>query len=313
MEILGKKIKRNTGYRLFMDVARLHTRNTLKIPVIVQRGKEDGPTVLLNAGVHGDELNGVEIVRQIIAKKLNKPQKGTIICIPTLNIFGFINQDRKFPDGRDLNRVFPGTPKGSLASQFAYNFRTNIAPHIDYVLDFHTGGADRVNIPQIRCTFQNEKNIELAKAFGTKFIMDSKVISKSLRATLEKMNIPTLLFEGGKSLCFEDDVIKEGVNGAVRVLNYLGLTNNPVSPPNESVIITKSRWLRATYSGMLHLKINFGESGKKVEKGAVLATITDPYGKFERFIKAPIDCHIFCVNTAPIVNKGDALFHITKL
>lgn len=313
MEILGKKINRKSSHYLHMDLVKLHTRDTLKIPVIIERSEKDGPTVLLVAGVHGDELNGVEIVRRIISEKLNKPKKGTIICIPVLNIFGFLNQDRKFPDGRDLNRVFPGSATGSLASQFAYNFRTEILPHIDYLLDFHTGGADRVNIPQIRCVFKNEKNIELAKVFGTKFIIDSKLISKSLRATLEKMKISTLLFEGGKSLNFENYVIEEGINGAVRVLNYLGLTNNPVEEPNKSVIITKSKWLRAPYSGMFHLKVNFNESGKKASKNTLLAIITDPYGQFTKKIKAPFDCHIFCLNTAPIVNKGDAIFHITKI
>lgn len=313
MEILGAKIERKSSHYLQMDLARLHTRDTLKVPVIIERSKKDGPTVLLLAGVHGNELNGVEIVRQIISKKLNKPKRGTIICIPVLNVFGFLNQDREFPDGRDMNRVFPGSATGSLASQFAYNFRTRIAPHVDYVLDFHTGGADRVNIPQIRCAFKNTKNVELAKVFGTKFIMDAKVIPKSLRATLEKMNIPTLLFEGGKTSSFEESIIEEGVNGAVRVLNHLGVTDNPVDAPNESVIITTSKWLRATYSGMLHLKINFGDSGKKVSENTLLAIITDPFGKFTRKIKAPYDCHIFCVNTAPIVNKGDAVFHIAKL
>lgn len=313
MEILGEKIKRKSSHYLHMDLARLHTRDTLKVPVIIERSKKDGPIVLLIAGVHGDELNGIEIIRQIISKKLNKPKKGTIICIPVLNIFGFINQSREFPDGRDMNRVFPGAANGSLASQFAYNLRTKIAPYVDYVLDFHTGGADRVNIPQIRCSFKNQKNAELAKIFGTKFIINSKVIPKSLRATLDKMNIPTLLFEGGKTSCFEDYVIKEGVRGTVRVLNYLGLTDNSISEPNKSVIITSSKWLRATYSGMLHVKINFRESDKKVGKNTLLAVITDPFGKFKRKIKAPYDCHIFCINTAPIVNKGDALFHITKL
>ena len=125
-----------------MDVAKLHTRNSLQIPVIVQRGKKDGPVLLLMGGVHGDETNGVAIVRDIMRKKYNIPDAGTIICIPVLNVIGYLNQDRKFPDGRDLNRMFPGTAKGSLAAQFAFKFTKEIAPLVDYVLDFHTGGAD---------------------------------------------------------------------------------------------------------------------------------------------------------------------------
>lgn len=313
IEILGVEILPKSSHFIYMDVARLHNNNTLKVPVIIERGSEDGPTVLLNAGVHGDELNGVEIVRQMINRKLNKPNKGTIICIPTLNIFGFINQDRKFPDGKDLNRMFPGTASGSLASQFAYSFTEKIIPNVDYVLDFHTGGAERVNVPQIRCVFKDEDNLELAKVFGTRFIMNSPNVSKSLRAMLGKMKIPILLYEGGKTMCYEDYVIEEGVNGAIRVLNHLGLTNNEVCKSRESIIITKSSWLRASFSGMFHLKIDVSESGNKVSKGTILATITDPYGQLSKNIKAPSDCHIFCVNTAPIVNKGDAIFHITKI
>ena len=154
--ILGKEIKRGESALIEVEVAKLHTRNTLKMPVIIERGKEDGPVLLLTGGVHGDEINGVAIVREVISRGYNKPKAGTIICIPVFNVFGYLKLSREFPDGRDLNRMFPGAAKGSLASQFAYKFTKEIATKVDYVLDFHTGGARRSNYPNVRCVFKEE-------------------------------------------------------------------------------------------------------------------------------------------------------------
>ena len=157
--ILGREIKKGERAILELEVAKLHTRNSLRIPIIVHRAKHDGPVMLLMGGVHGDESNGVAILREIIRKKYNRPKRGTIICIPVFNVFGYLNQSREFPDGRDLNRMFPGSANGSLASQFAYKFTKEIAPLVDYVLDFHTGGAGRNNFPNIRCVLLAEKYI----------------------------------------------------------------------------------------------------------------------------------------------------------
>lgn len=150
MEILGTKIALGESKTISFNIARLYTTTDIEIPVIVERAEKAGPTVLLTAGIHGDEINGVEIVRQLIAKKFNKPKKGTIICIPILNVFGFLSKSRDFPDGRDLNRVFPGSKTGSLASRVAYHFVKEILPASDYCIDFHTGGASRYNAAQIR-------------------------------------------------------------------------------------------------------------------------------------------------------------------
>ena len=149
LHILGTKVPLGESAKVSFNVAKLHTQNTIDVPIIIERSKKPGPTVLITAGIHGDEVNGVEIVRQIIAKGINKPKKGTIICIPVINVFGFIHMDREFPDGRDLNRVFPGGKNGSLASRVANKLMTEIVPHADLILDFHTGGADRFNAAQI--------------------------------------------------------------------------------------------------------------------------------------------------------------------
>lgn len=306
--ILGRNIKKGEKAILELEVAKLHDRNSIKITIIVERAKIDGPTILLMGGVHGDETNGVAIVRDIIRKKYNKPKRGTIICIPVFNVFGYLNQSREFPDGRDLNRMFPGSANGSLASQFAHQFTKEIAPVVDYVLDFHTGGAERENFTNVRCVLQEEKAFELAKVFDVPFIVHSNYIPKTIRETIHKMGKTILLFEGGKSKNLDNSVINYGVEGANNVLKHLGFRDGELKLKNRSVVIEKAKWLRAPFSGMLRLHI---KNGSWVTKKTVLASITDPFGEFEKKVVAPFDCFIFGVNTAPIVNKGDALFHVS--
>ncbi len=308
LTILGREIKPGQSIGLEMEVAKLHTRNSLRIPVIVERSKVDGPTLLCMGGVHGDEMNGVAIVRDIIRKKYNKPLKGTIICIPVFNVFGYLNQQREFPDGRDLNRMFPGSKDGSLASQFAYAFTKEIAPKVDYVLDFHTGGAERFNYPNARCDSADKQLMELANAFGAPFILNSSYIHKSVRELFHKMGTPILLFEGGKSQELDQSVVECGVNGAYNVMKHLGMhEGNPIieEPP---VIINKSKWLRAQHSGIFESRI---ENGTWVKKKSIMARISDPYGDFEKRVIAPFDCYVFGLNTTSIVNKGDAIFHVS--
>ena len=308
LNILGKEIKRGESAFLELEVAKLHTRNSLKITVVIERAKLAGPTLLLMGGVHGDEVNGVAVVRDIIRKKYNKPKKGTIICIPVLNVFGYLNQTREFPDGRDLNRMFPGTASGSLASQFAYWFTKNIAPFVDYVLDFHTGGAQRENFPNVRCNIEDEKAFELARVFDAPFILHSNAIVKSLRETLIKMGKTVVLFEGGKSQKISPLVVNYGVQGALNVMKHLGFLEGEPNNDHPSVIIKKSKWIRAPFSGMFQFDV---QNGSKVKKKTILGKIMDPYGEFEKNVVAPFDCYVFNINTAPIVNKGDAIFHVS--
>ena len=308
ISILGVEIKRGESKCLEFDVAKLHTRNSIKVPIFIERAEKDGPVLLLLGGVHGDEINGVEIVRRIIRNKINKPNKGTIICIPVFNIFGFLNLSRKFPDGRDLNRVFPGSAKGSLASQFAFQFKKDIAPFVDYVLDFHSGGGNRVNVAQTRCMLDDSKTLELAKVFGAPFIVQSKTIAKSLRETFKKLDKTSLLFEGGKSMLYDEKAIQYGVEGAKRVIRHLKMKQWKIKEQKESIIVKESKWLRASHSGMFHVHV---KNGNWITKKTVMGIITDPFGEFERKIFAPFDCYVFCVNISPIVNRGDALFHVS--
>ncbi len=309
--ILKETILAGESKTINMEIAKLHTMNKLKIPIIVERSKLDGPTVLFTACLHGDEINGTEIVRQLIVQKINKPKRGTIICIPIINIFGFINKTREFPDGRDLNRVFPGSKTGSLASRFAYYILKDIIPHVDYAIDFQAGGASRFNAPQIRIVPENPELKELSDVFNAPFTLYSKNISGSFRNSCDKLGVKMLLFEGGKSLDINEEVTNDAIEGTKRFLDHLDMLN-PRKKANikskKPIYIEKSNWVRAKYSGMFHGMVKIGSF---IKKGELIATISDPYGKVEHKMKAPHDGYVINVNDAPIVYQGDAIFHVS--
>ncbi|WMX12812.1 MULTISPECIES: succinylglutamate desuccinylase/aspartoacylase family protein [unclassified Aureispira] len=316
MEILNTPIGRGKSKVINLNIAKLHTRTSLAVPIIVERGKEDGPCVLLTAGIHGDEVNGVEIVRQIVANDYNKPQKGTVICIPVINVFGFLNQEREFPDGRDLNRLFPGSKRGSLAGRFAYHIMNAIVPHIDYCMDFHTGGAARFNYSQVRLDIRDREVLTLAKAFGAKFIVDAENRDKSFRSTLSKKGKKVLLFEGGKTLHLDRHVTQVGIDGALRVMHHLGmrdftkeLMGSRHPEKVQPILVKKSTWIRAKHSGMFRTELKLGS---QVSKGDKIGSISDPYGDFEVDVISTYDGYIIAANHAPIVNQGDALVHVSK-
>ncbi len=311
LRILDTEIKPGKTI-LKLDIAKLHTRTKIDVPIIIQRAKKEGPTLLLLAGIHGNELNGVEIVRRIVKDKYNKPQCGTIICIPIVNVFGFLNQERQFPDGRDLNRMFPGSAKGSLAARFAHTIMKEVVPHADYIIDFHTGGDQRFNYSQIRIDKKDQECLKLAKAFGAKFILDSKNRDKSLRQAAQELGKKVLLFEGGKSLHLDRKVTRTGIEGTIRVIHHLGLRNfsseiAKMDTIDDQFLISSSQWLRARHSGMYRKSLNLGAF---VEKGQRLGSISDPFGDFERQVKASKSGFIICSNQSPLVNQGDALIHI---
>lgn len=312
MKILNHKIGLGESVEVKMDFARLNTRSKIEVPIIVSRGKIDGPCLLLIGGVHGDETNGVEIVRQIVSKGLNKPKIGTVICIPLLNVFGFLNQSREFPDGRDLNRVFPGSLTGSLASRFAYHIMKEVIPHIDYCIDYHTGGAQRFNYSQIRIDEGDDEIFKLAKVFGSSYIVYSKSQERTFRRSMAKLGKKVLLFEGGKSLNLDKIVTEVGVQGAINIMHYLGMNDfsskiSKIKNEIPPVIITSSKWIRAKHSGMYRSSVSVGQ---KVEKGMILGSISDPFGAFESAFKCTQEGYILNSNHSPVVNQGDALFHI---
>lgn len=310
--LLGEKILPGESAQINFKTAKLYTTTSVEVPVIVERSKKPGPIILITAGIHGDEINGVEIVRQLISRGINKPKKGTTICIPLLNVFGFLNMAREFPGGRDLNRVFPGFKKGSLASRFAYQFVNEILPVADFCLDFHSGGASRFNAPQIRVAKGSPELLEYARIFNAPFTMFSSYISKSYRETCQKLGKPILLFEGGKSQDSNKNIAKIGVLGSMRILEHFEMLKKKFDLKkitSETILIENAHWMRAKYSGLLHVKITIG---KFVEKGEYLAVITDPYGNFRHKVSASNSGYIININQSPIVYQGDAIFHVSE-
>jgi len=303
----GKKILPGEHAQINALIARLPTRTPINIPIFVARAKKDGPTLLVMAGMHGDETNGIEILRRFIASKAYMPKVGAVIAIPIFNVYGFINNSRALPDGKDLNRSFPGSKTGSLASRIAHFMTTEILPQIDFGLDFHTGGASRTNYPQIRAAFELKNEMELAQAFAAPILMKSPFLEKSFRKTAAKSGKPILVFEGGETLRLRKQAVDAGYNGILRVMHYLKMREDSPAANEKPIFIIESVWLRAKYAGMFHLSVR---NGSRIEKKQVIGYITGPYGQFEHKIVAPHAGIIIGLNNFPVINMGDALVHI---
>ena len=306
--IRGEKIRLGEEKLIKIPIDRLPTGTLIEIPVYVFNSNKLGPTILLQGGLHGDEINSVELIRKMLIDKRYKIQRGCVVVVPLLNVFGFLNFSRDM-HGRDVNRSFPGSKRGSLASRMAYYLMKEIVENIDFAIDYHTGGAQRNNYPQIRYTPQDEKAKELAKIFNAPFSFGSKLIPKSFRNECYKHNIPVLVFEGGESLRLDELATEKGIIGTLNVLKYFNMLKEElVIPKTEKTIeITNRKWVRASIAGLFSKRI---KNGDFVKKGQIIGDIMDTYGETHRFVKAPFTGYIIAVNNFPVVNMGEALFHI---
>ncbi len=286
---------------------KLPTNTVIDIPALVYKSKIEGPVVLFMAGVHGNEINGVEMLRQLIrSQELSKLKKGSVIVIPILNIISFLNHTRDLPDGKDLNRSFPGSKNGSFGSRIAYDLITQIIPQIDCGVDFHTGGAQLSNYPQIRCVFDDPKSFELAKKFGAPFIINSPYRDKSLRKEAAKKGKPFLVYEAGESSRISKRCVDQGYYGCLRLLQSMDMISVDIDP-EESKILKDSEWVRAKRSGLFWSYKRYGSAVKKDEP---LGTVSDPFGEIEQTILSPVKGFIIALNNSPVINNGDALYHI---
>lgn len=300
-------VKAGTSTTINLNIAKLPSGTKIDLPIYVFRSAEAGPVVLLSGGLHGDEVNGIEIVRRMVnSDSLKHLQKGSVIAIPIMNIYGFLNFSREVPDGKDINRNFPGSRNGSLASRVAYNLTHKILREIDFGLDFHTGGASRFNYPQIRYAPKDTRGKEIAEAFNAPISLESPFIEKTLRKEAFKMEKSIVVYEGGESSRFDEHVIEHGVRGARRVLKHFGMISR--APHEEENIHCKSSsWIRAKNSGMFTALIS---SGERVNKNQIIGKITDPFGEFETKVKSGFSGIVIGHNNMPVVNQGDALFHV---
>ena len=305
--INAQTVSAGESKQIVLNSYELHTKTKIEIPVFVFISKKKGPTLLLSAGMHGEETNGIEIIRKIITRdEIKNLNCGNVIAIPVINSVSFLFGSRDLPDGRDLNRCFPGNKNGSFGSRIAYDLMKHIVPLIDFGIDFHTGGAKISNSPQIRCVFEFPENVALAEKFSPPLIIDSSYREGTFRKEAAKKNKPILVYEGGESLRFDYTAINEGVNGCLRLMKSYHMIDND-TPKNHSVKITKDTWIRAHTSGLFHMN---RMNGSYVSKNDLLGVICNPFGDIEHKVLSTADGYIVGINNQPVVNQGDALIHI---
>ena len=291
-----------------INVNRLPSGTRIYIKAHVYRSKIEGPVLLLLGGIHGDEINGIEIVRQFIDNQiLVNLKRGTVIAISLLNVYGFIYGSREMPDGRDVNRSFPGTISGSLASRVAACLTKKILPHVNFAIDYHTGGASRYNYPQIRYSKQDSMAWELAKAFAAPFIIQKPFISKSFRKTANEMKIPVIVYEAGESERMCSLSIELGYRGTLRTMKFLGLVDYAPDHQHSIIHVSATSWVRASEAGIMS---STRRSGNHVSKLDRLAEINSPQADRSKYIVASKSGYIIGHNNAAVVQLGDALFHI---
>ena len=302
------------GQRVTIDlqVGRLYTHSPMFMPLQVVRGKESGPTLFVSAAIHGDEINGVEVIRRLLKLPTLKRLRGTIIAVPIVNVHGLINHSRYLPDRRDLNRSFPGTEKGSLAARLAYLFMKEVVGKSTHGIDIHTGAVHRNNLPQIRANMDDAETERLAHAFGVPVILASNLRDGSLREAAAEQGIPMLLYEAGEALRFDEVSIRAGVTGVVNVMRALEMlppSRSKSSKVMEPVVARASMWVRASSSGIFRPMCALGA---RVKKDSLLGVIADPFGEQETQVLSSFSGIIIGRTNLPLVNEGDALFHIAR-
>ncbi len=309
--VIGEtEVRPGRSAKVELPVSRLITGASISMPVSVLHGKSDGPTMWINAAIHGDEMNGVEIVNRVLEDLDPKQMNGTLLAVPVVNVLGFMNGDRYLPDRRDLNRSFPGSAKGSLASRMAHIFMTEIANRCEIGIDLHTASDNRTNLPQIRANLDDPKTHELAEIFGVPLMMHSKAAAGTLRRAVGQTETKLLLYEAGEPLRFNKRAISNGVNGVRRILRHLEIADWDGPERTTTQVSRSSRWMRAAKSGVLRMDVDLGDM---VEERQVLGTIIDAFGKRQSTIRSTRTGLVIGRTLYPLCNKGDALVHIASL
>ncbi|MFC4654592.1 MULTISPECIES: succinylglutamate desuccinylase/aspartoacylase family protein [Rheinheimera] len=310
-ELAGSRIK--AGSRAVVDIpfGKLYTHTELNIGAHVLHGKRPGPVLLVTAALHGDEINGVEICRRLLKiPKLNQ-LKGTLIVVPIVNTYGFVQQSRYLPDRRDLNRSFPGSEKGSLGSRMAWQFTEHILKKCQFVIDLHTGAIHRSNLPQVRASAKDKMALQMAEVFNAPIIVKAASRDGTMRGTANSLGIPIVLYEAGEALRFDEQSINIGVRGILNVMQHLGmLAGRKTAPRTQSLFTKKSSWVRAEHDGIARYYVTLGQA---VQQGDVLAHIYSPYSDFEVAVTASFSGIVIGRNNLPLVNEGEALFHIAEV
>jgi hypothetical protein len=310
LRINGEEIPPGSSVTLELPLPELYTRTPMTMPVQVRRGKRAGPTLFVCAAVHGDELNGVEIIRRLMRRRVLSRIRGTIIAVPIVNVYGVIDRSRYLPDRRDLNRSFPGSGRGSLAARLADLFMTEIVARCSHGIDLHTGAIHRDNLPQVRGNLDDEETLHLARLFGVPVLINAVLRDGSLREATAARGIPMLLYEAGEALRFDELSIRAGVQGILNVMRGLDMlppARGKKRVSREPFVARSSSWVRAPASGIFTGSVSLGAHVKKDEQ---LGTITETVGDAESVIRAPLGGIVIGRSKLPLVLEGEALFHI---
>ncbi len=310
-EIGGVSVAPGSRAEIDLAIPALYTHNPMTCPVYVIHGRSPGPTLFLSGAIHGDEINGVEIIRRVLNRKSLRRIKGTLVAVPVVNVFGFISQTRYLPDRRDLNRSFPGSEKGSLAARIANLFLEEVVSKCDYGIDLHTAAIHRDNFPQIRANLDDPVINRMSRAFNAPVIINTTITEGTLRNAAAELNISVIVYEAGEALRFDEVSIRAGVKGIIAVMRDLGMIPKLKKPPRtvDPVVARSSSWVRAHKSGILRANRRLGE---KVLKNSLLGVISDPFGSRDEEVHATHDGIIIGRTNIPLVNEGEALFHIAR-
>ncbi len=299
-----------------LPVSKLSNHTPVTLPVHVLHGTQPGPAMFVSAAIHGDELNGVEIIRRVLRILQPGNIRGTLLCVPVVNAYGFIGRSRYLPDRRDLNRSFPGSPDGSLAARLASLLLTEVVKRCQIGIDLHTAAVHRVNLPQIRTDFVRRPRCRaLSEAFGAQVVLESPERPGSLRKAAREVGVDVLVYEGGEGLRFDEFAITAGVDGIARVMLNIGMLELPEGAEADpattatpaTVFANASKWVRAPEGGILRTTKRIGEA---VSEGDIIGHVANPYEDLDVPVRSPRRGLIIGRTTLPIVNMGDALFHI---
>lgn len=309
LRINGVTVPPGSSVALELPVTKLYTHTELSLPLHVIHGRKPGPVLFVSAAIHGDEINGVEIIRRLRSLLHPEELRGAVITIPVVNVHGFLQRSRYLPDRRDLNRSFPGSSRGSLAARVAHRVMQAVVAKATHGIDLHTAATHRINLPQIRADLAHEPTRRLAEAFGVPVLVNADVPDGSLRQAAMDKGLPVLLYEGGEGMRLDEDAIAVGLRGIRRVLCALEMLPGRV-PAAAPVIARANSWVRAQESGLFRPGVRLGDA---VEKGGILGVIAHPFDDAESRVCAPFDAVVIGLSRMPLVHEGEALIHLARV
>lgn len=310
LQIAGEEIAAGRRAQVEVPIAHLISGASVGLPMVVVHGGREGPFLWLCAAVHGDEVCGVEIIRCVLGGLDARSLSGTLITVPVANVYGFNTGDRYLPDRRDLNRSFPGSPRGSLAARIAHVLMTEVIGRCQVGIDLHTGSDGRINLPQVRGDLDDAETLRLARVFGAPVAIHSRTRDGSLREAATEAGATVLLYEGGEANRFDSAAIETGTSGIHRVMHELGMTDDDPPPGSEPLVSRRTAWMRSARSGVVHLEVGRGD---RVERGTELATIRDPIGKRLSHMTARTSGIVISHVQEPLVHRGDAVLHLAEV